>query len=31
MIIKLHEKSLGVVLIDKTSNFEALLVESSDI
>ena len=31
MIKKLHEKTLRIVLNDQTSNFEMLLVESSNI
>ena len=31
MINKLHEKALRIVLNDKTSNFETLLTESSNI
>ena len=31
MIKKLHERTLRIVLNDQTSNFETLLVESSDI
>ena len=31
MIYKLHERNLRIVLNDQTSNFETLLVESSDI